>query len=160
MKIHTLLASIALAGVKVHAETGMHACQAEPAAQSVYNQHRNSPDRVKALREALAANPDDLFLNRWLLLSPGIRAGSLSAEYRAKLDAHPAAPLFLYLYGHSWIGKDTPQAAEVIERTLTNDPELVYGYQTLLEIYASPNFRDRAKVARNLRAYTARCLRM
>jgi tetratricopeptide (TPR) repeat protein len=126
----------------VYAQDGIHACVADAAAQKVYSQHRNSPDRMEALREALKADPDNLFLHRWLLLSNDVRPGSLAEEYRLKLAAHPDDALYLYLYGYALAGGDTRHAIELIDQALAKDPELVYAYQTMLEIYSKPKFRD------------------
>jgi hypothetical protein len=40
-----LVAISLLAAGAVQAQTGIHACQAEPAIQKVYSQNRNSPGR-------------------------------------------------------------------------------------------------------------------
>jgi len=156
MKV-ALLVPIALLGLSAQAQNGIHACDAEPAIQQIYEQHRSSPDRVDVLREALRAHPDDLFLNRWLILTPGFRRGIFEAEYRARFEAHPGEPLFQYLYGLALMGADTPQAIRLIGQALAKDPGIPYAYQALVAIYSSPNFRDRAKVASNLQAFTARC---
>lgn len=156
MRLHASFALFAFAA-PVAAQTGSHSCAADPAAQQVYNQHRDSNDRVEALRAALKTSPGDLFLNRWLLLSHSIRVGSLAEEYKEKLDAHPGDPLYVYLYAHALIGKETPKAIELINLALAKDPELVYAHETLLEVYSTPAFRDPTQIARNLQAFTARC---
>lgn len=156
MRLATV-ALIVFSGLTAHAQTGIHACQAEPAIQKVYDQNRNSPNPMKVLRDALAANPDDLFLNQWLIRSPEMRPGDLAAEYQEKLVAHPGEPLFLYLYGESLAGKDTTQAIRLVLEALAKDPEIAAAYGTLTEIYASPTFLDRSKLLENLQAYTARC---
>src|SRR5262249_40802687 len=149
--------SIALIGLAAHAQTDIHACDAEPAIKKVYNQHKAGPDRADALRAALASDPDDLFLNKWLILTKGFRPGFFAAEYQTKLDAHPDEALFEYLYALALTGSDTPQAIRLIDQALSNDADFPSAYEALLTIYASPNFRDRAKLTSNLRAYTARC---
>ena len=147
-----VVAALIASGFAAQAQTGLHACQADPADRKIYNQVRTSPDRVKLLREALAEHPDDLFLNYWLIVSPDERPGPFAAEYKTRLDAHPGEPVFQYLYGRSLLGKDTPQALRLIEGALAKDPEIPYAYETLMEIYASSGFRDRAKLVEDLRA--------
>ena len=139
------------------AQNDIHSCEADSATQHVYNQHRNSPDRVAVMREALIAHPDDIFLNYWLITKPGVRPGTFAAEYKTKLAAHADEPLFQYLYAQALIGADSRQAARLIEQALAKDPNIPYTYLALLTIYVSPNFRDRAKVASTLKAYVARC---
>ena len=154
------LATVALivsSGLAARAQTDIHACHAEPAIQKAYNQNRNSPNPMKALRDALAASPDDLFPNQWLIRSPEVRPGDLAAEYQRKLVAHPGEPLFLYLYGESLVGKDTTQAIRLVLEALAKDPEIAAAYGTLIEIYASATFRDQSKLLENLRAYISRC---
>src|SRR5579871_1372904 len=98
MKAPAIPFFIALISLAVRAQTDIHACDAEPAVQQVYNQHKAASDRADVLRAALASHPDNLFLNKWLILTRGLRPGSFAPEYEAKLEAHPDEPLFQYLY--------------------------------------------------------------
>lgn len=157
MRALTVLCGAVVFALMARGQTDIHACEAEPAIQNVYNQHRNAADRVEALLEALANHPDNIFLNRWLITTPGFRPGIFADKYKSKLDAHPDEPRFQYLYGLALTGANSRQAAQLIQQALTKDPDIPYAYLALLTIYSSPTFRDRTKVTSNLQAYVARC---
>lgn len=158
MKLYAVFALLGSGGLAAaFGQSDIHACEAAPEPQQLYDAAKSSLDRVKLLREALAKYPNDLFLNRWLLASPQIRSGALAGEYRAKLDAHPADPKFLYLYGQSLIGRDTPNAVDFLRQALAKDPELTYAHWALLEVYSSLNFRDSAKTVESIRAFAVHC---
>jgi hypothetical protein len=82
----SLLLLLAGAGSAL-AQSDVHGCEAAPAIRQAYADAKRSADRVQSLRQALARYPDDIFLNRDLLVSKEIPAGSLAAEYKTKLDA-------------------------------------------------------------------------
>lgn len=161
MRIKTLSSALLLlaAGSAVAAQL-QDTCQAEPALQNLYTQSKTSPDRIAVLQKAIQENPENPenpFLVRWLLLTPSIAPGSRAAEFRATLDAHPGEPLYLYMYGYALLGSDTAKAIQLLTEASAKDPSLAYVYQALVEAYATPKFRDRPKLTKNLIAYLDRC---
>jgi hypothetical protein len=105
-----------MTGAGAFAQNDIHSCEADPATQYVYNQHRNSPDRVAVMREALIAHLDDIFLNNCLINSPGVRPGTFVAEYKTKFVAHADEPLFQYLYAQALTGADRPAPVRPLPR--------------------------------------------
>jgi peroxiredoxin len=114
--------------------------------------------KVVTIRQALAEEPDDLFLNRWLIeLQPSPRSGALAAEYRGKLDAHPRDLRYEYLYGEALIGKDTRGAIRALQQVTAKDSGFPWSYAALATIYATGSFRDPSKVTEHLRTFHKLC---
>jgi thiol-disulfide isomerase/thioredoxin len=147
---------IAAAGVAM-AQTSPDACEVPSDLRDFYNAMKASPRRVDLLRERLAQDPGNLFLNRWYLESPRLRPGALADEYRTQLDKHPGDAPYLYFYGRALMGLDTRQAIRYLDQALQRDPKLPAVYQALTEIYASPTFKDSAKLGDAMLKYTGLC---
>lgn len=158
MRAVTVLCPIALSVLAAQAQRDISACNPEPDIQQIYYAHRNSPDRANIMREALATQPDNLFLNYWLITTPGLRPGTFAAEYKAKLAAHRDEPLFQFLYAQALLGADTPEAIGLLDKALDKNPDIPYAYLAQLTIYASATFRDRARVARVLSRHIIRAV--
>jgi thiol-disulfide isomerase/thioredoxin len=134
------------------------ACETPQELRRFYNTIKNAPgQRVAMLKDRLAADPDDLYLNRWYIESPMFQPGALAAEYKSKLDGRPDDPVFLYLYGRAVMGADTPKAIESFQRAIAKDPKFPWTYEALRDIYASPGFRDGAKVGANILELASVC---
>src|SRR5580700_243121 len=120
-------------------------CQMPPEAGSL------TLPRVQA---RLASGLDEFFLYQRLLdLTPTRpKPGILAADFQKKLEQHPDDARFLYLYGRSLIGKDTPQAIVYLNRTAAAAPKLPWTYTALASVYSSPNFADNAKLLANFHA--------
>ncbi len=151
-----VLGALATAAV-ASAQSDLHACEPSPELASLYRQVKASHERVRMLEDWLAADPVNLFLNRWYLESPQIRIGSHSDEYRKKLEQHPDDPQYLYLYGRALMGADTPKAIDSFNRAIAKDPDLLWTYWSLMEVYTSPNFKNPAKLAEDMLTFTRLC---
>jgi thiol-disulfide isomerase/thioredoxin len=125
-------------------------CQMPPEAGSL------TLPRVQA---RLASGLDEFFLYQRLLdLTPTRpKPGILAADFQKKLEQHPDDARFLYLYGRSLIGKDTPQAIVYLDRAAEATPKLSWVYTARASIYSSPNFLDEPKLFANLGAYRGLC---
>jgi thiol-disulfide isomerase/thioredoxin len=109
--------------------------------------------RIAAIREALEKDPDDLFLNRWLIeWQRRPYTGELAEEFRARLAEKPEDRVRRYLYARALIGKDTPAAIEALKKI-----DSPWSALALEEIFSSAAFRDPAKVAQYLRAFRSAC---
>jgi thiol-disulfide isomerase/thioredoxin len=111
------------------------------------------------VRAQLDAGREEFFLYQRLIdLTPTRpKPGILVEEFRKKLEHHPDDARFLYLYGRSMIGKDTPQAIAYLNRAADGAPKLPYVYTALALIYSSRNFLDEPKLLANIRAYRNLC---
>jgi thiol-disulfide isomerase/thioredoxin len=111
------------------------------------------------VRVQLASGHDEFFLYQRLLdLTPTRpKPGILAADFQKKLEQHPDDARFLYLYGRSLIGKDTPQAIVYLNGAAEAAPRLPWVYTALALIYSSPNFLDQPKLFANARAYCGLC---
>ena len=111
------------------------------------------------VRAELDAGREDVFLYQRLIdLTPSRpKPGILAPEFQKKLEQHPDDARFLYLYGRSLIGKDTPQAIVYLNRAADASPKLSYAYTALASIYSSRNFLDEPKLLVNLRLYRGLC---
>jgi peroxiredoxin len=160
MRPLTLLALLAVGAGKVLG----NACDTPATYQSFSSDRYGtlSPrewDRMKSnIREALDDSPDDLFLNRWLIeWQKRPFTGLLSEGFRKKLEQKPNDLNRQYLYARALTGKDTPSAIEILQKVVARDPKFPWSYLALTEIYSSAAFRDPAKLALNLRAYSKVC---
>jgi peroxiredoxin len=152
-----LFAIFALTSAISFAQTSNDSCAASPADQQFHEELAKSPHPLELLRKKLATDPDNLFLHRWLLENRQTEKGSLAGEYRKKLDQHPASVLYQYLYGQSLLGADTPQAIHQLNLAIAADPKMPWPYHALLQVYASPNFKDTAKLTDNLLTFNHLC---
>ena len=111
------------------------------------------------VRAQLDAGREDFFLYQRLIdLTPSRpRPGILAPEFLKKLEQHRNDAQFLYLYGRSLIGKDTPQAIVYLNRAADAAPKLPWVYTALASIYSSRNFLDEPKLLANLRIYRGLC---
>lgn len=138
-------------------QTSLDSCTPSSEDLQFHTEIARSPNQIELLRKKLETTPDDLFLNRWLIENRQLEKGTLAAEYRKKLDDHPASALYLYLYGDALIGTDTTEALRQLNLAITQDPKLPWTYHSLLELYSNPTSHDPAKVADNLLAFTGLC---
>jgi cytochrome c-type biogenesis protein CcmH/NrfG len=75
------------------------------------------PDEFLALKERLDQTP----------VRP--KPGRLTAEMRQQIERHPGDPRYVYLYGRTLIGKDTPEALSQLKRAAAAvDPKLPWVY--------------------------------
>jgi thiol-disulfide isomerase/thioredoxin len=132
------------------AQDGVFSCQA--------------PAEIKGLtteqvRTRLNSGQDDFFLYKRLQdLTPSTpKPGILASEFQQILQHHPDDARFLYLYGQSLIGKDTPQAIVYLNRAAEAAPKLPWTHPALAQIYTSRNFRDETKAIANMREYRKLC---
>jgi thiol-disulfide isomerase/thioredoxin len=111
------------------------------------------------VRARLAEGGDDFFLYQRLIdLTPSRpKPGVLAPEFQQKLEQHPDDARFLYLYGRSLIGKDTPEAIVYLNRAADAAPNLPWVYSALASIYSSHNFADQAKLFASIRGYRGLC---
>src|SRR4051812_28581245 len=58
---------------------------------------------------------------------------------------HGEDPLYLYLAGRAFEGRQTKRAIAIMEQVLALDPGFAPAHRTLAEIYGSGAFRDRKK---------------
>jgi thiol-disulfide isomerase/thioredoxin len=123
-----------------------------------------APAEIKALtlervRARLNAGQHDFFLYKRLEdLTPSTpKPGILASAFQQTLQQHPDDAGFLYLYGRSLIGKDTPQAIVYLNRAAEAAPKLPWTHLARAEIYASRNFKDDARVMANIREYRKLC---
>ena len=107
----------------------------------------------------LTAGREDFFLYKHLLdLTPSKpKPGPLAGEFQKKLEQHPNDARFLYLYGQSLIGKDTPEAIVYLNRAMGAAPTIPWTYTALASIYSSRSFADNTKLLANLHAYRELC---
>lgn len=139
------------------AQTSSDSCDASPEERKIHADMSKSAQPVELLRKELQANPDSLFLNRWLIENKATPIGSLADEYRKKLDAHPGSALYLYLYGRSLLGANTPEAVQQLNLAVAADPKLPWSYYALADVYSSANFKDSNKLTDNVLAFTRLC---
>lgn len=119
-----------------------HSCESPPSVRSL---------SLEELNTQLKSSADDFSsLERLIELTPDRpKPGSLATVLEATLKRHPDDPGFLYLYGRSLIGKDTPQAILFLNRVVAADPQIPGTFTALAKIYASRNFRDDSKLLEN-----------
>ncbi|HEY3836174.1 MAG TPA: hypothetical protein VGL72_06365 [Bryobacteraceae bacterium] len=79
------------------------------------------------------------------------------AKYRGELAAHPSDPKVLYYLGISLTGVKTPDAIRYLDQALEENPTMLIVHPRLVTIYASPNFKDAAKLRSHLEAYLKAC---
>src|ERR1022692_3138785 len=114
---------------------------------------------LNQVRAQLNSGQDEFFLYKRLedLTPISPKPGILAPDFQEKLQKHSDDARFLYLYGRSLIGKNTPDAIELLNRAIEAAPKLPWTYTALAEIHASRNFLDNAKLLADMRAYRAVC---
>lgn len=145
-----LFLSGALLGAFAWAQDVVYPCQAPPGVNAF---------SAEDVRARLALGQSDFFLYKQLEDVTPLRPkpGTLVSYFEQRFQQHPDDPRFLYLYGRSLIGKDTPQAIVYLNRAAAAAPKLPWSYPALALIYASRNFRNETKVIANMREYRGLC---
>ncbi len=114
---------------------------------------------LNEVRTRFGTGADDFFLfKRFLDLTPDKpKPGRLAPLFDQKLKDHPDDPRYLYLYGRSLMGKDTPESIVQLNRAAEVAPDLPWTYTALATIYSSRNFTDRPKLLASIRTYRKFC---
>jgi len=103
-------------------------------------------ERHVALGEQVESNPDDFWINRLFLDGSVYERITIRERYKGRFDAHPSNLDDEYLYGRSLVGFSTPEALRIYADILAKNPNYPWVHYSLLEIYRSTAFRDRAKL--------------
>jgi len=112
-------------------------------------------DAVRALRDQ---HPDNIWAHRaYKLRYPEAQRDTIIAEYSELLDAHPNDPTYIYAYAFVLVGAKSAEAILHFDAALEANPDLGVAHSGLIMIYASPNFRDAAKLKSHLAAYMKAC---
>lgn len=145
-----LISRVLFAAVLAAASVSAQDCQIPPEILDL---------KLPQVQAQLAGGREDFFLYKRLIdLTPTRpKPGPLAAEFQKKLEQHPDDARFLYLYGSSLIGKDTPQAIVYLNRAAAAAPKLPWTYTALESIYSSGNFADNSKLLANLHAFRGLC---
>jgi hypothetical protein len=136
---------------------GPYACEAPAALDQFYLATvKPSPDRVALLRTALKADPNNVFLNRWLVVTDGL---DIRSEYRQLATDHPGDPSFLYDYAQAIMtaGWDPDQALPYLEKSITVAPGFPWSYLLLAHIHSIGKYADQDKLIRDLNALAGLC---
>ncbi len=109
---------------------------------------------IEDVQTRLNAGADDFFLYQRL---EDLTPGTLAPIFEGKLRDRQDDPSYLYLYGRSLIGKNTPQAIVQLNRAVQLAPDFPWTYTALARVYNSRNFGNRAKALESIRAYRKLC---
>lgn len=114
-----------------------------------------------ALQPLLQRYPDDVFVQRayvrFMLNSAQSDNDKIVAEYKALHEKSPDDARVSYLYGMTLAGHDTPQAIKLFTAALDKQPDFPWPHLSLVNIYSSPNFLDKAKVVTHETAFLSAC---
>ncbi len=113
--------------------------------------------KLKLLGELLKKYPNDVFVNE-LYQDIKVRGARLdeamSAEYRVRLDKSPNDPVAQYLYARTLVGRQTKEAANLLERAA----QLPQAQLLLLTVYGGNNpLSDPPKLQTHLKNFTTAC---
>ncbi len=114
-------------------------------------------ERHVALGELAKSNPDDFWINRLFLDGSVYERIPIRERYKGRFDAHPGNLDSEYLYGRSLVGFSTPEALRIYGDILATNPDYPWVHYSLLEIYRSTAFRDRAKLRASFDTLTRVC---
>lgn len=118
---------------------------------------KRAPDPAVPLHQALASDPDNVFLNYWMVRV----GGDVRDEYRQKLAAHPDDPAYLFYYGQALMTGhfDPDDALPYLERSVAIAPDFPWNYPLLAHIHSIGNWADQAKLVQDMRAFANLCTR-
>ena len=112
----------------------------------------------KAILEPLLRKyPDDIQANRRYQNDLDHKKADLIAEYKQRLDAKPGAALDTYFYALALMGKDTPQAIQLLNKALERDEELAWAHMALSYVYAWGRFSDKARATEHVDKFFGLC---
>ncbi len=114
---------------------------------------------LAALHDLLRQFPDDVFVQERYINSMYNRTDKpkVIEEYKAKLAANPQSVQVNYLYAETLEGRDSLQAAQLLENALKLDPNFPWPHYSLAGIYISPMFKEKAKGITHLKAFLDVC---
>jgi len=114
-------------------------------------------DRNAILEGLVKKFPNDIQAFRRYLIDSEIGKSALIERYKARRDASPSDPLAIYFYAQTLVGRDTPQAIRLFERSLEEDPELAWAHNALANIYSYGKFQDKAKTRKHIDTFFSIC---
>ena len=114
-------------------------------------------ERHAAFGEQAKYNPDDFWINRLFLDGSVYEHTPIRERYKGRFDARPGDLDSEYLYGRSLVGFSTPEALRIYADILAKNPDYSWVHYSLLEIYRSTAFRDRAKLRASFDTLTRVC---
>lgn len=117
--------------------------------------------KIRILREALDAAPNDVFLHEEY---QHVRMGRMEAdrpqvmeEYEKLLAQHPEDAVYLYLAARAEAGRNTAQSITRLEQAIERAPKFGLPELLLAQIYSAPSHADAARVKQHLDRFEAVC---
>ena len=114
-----------------------------------------APDPAVPLHQALAADPENVFLNYWL-----VRSGSdVREEYRQKLQMHSNDPAYLFYFAQALMTGhwNADAALPYLERSVALAPDFPWNYPLLAHIHSIGTWADQTKLVQDQLAISALC---
>src|SRR5437879_8206562 len=112
--------------------------------------------RIQAL---LRQYPGDLFVERTYIdfQSWTPDRDQVIEHYKALAEKNPNDARWLYLYGLTLVGRQSPEAIKLLGSAIAKDPRFAWPHLSLAEIYTSPNFLNKEKSVAEVKSFMNLC---
>jgi hypothetical protein len=125
-------------------------------AQYDWQFHEQQLSAVQALMKEFTA---DIFVERRYInmMSDSEDKDKVIQEFKARHEQAPDDPKWSYLYALTLRGRDTPESIKLFDEALAKAPNFAWPHLSLVSIYNSPVFLDKAKAEEHMKAFMAAC---
>jgi hypothetical protein len=115
--------------------------------------------KLEKIQALIRQYPGDLFVNRAYIefLSESPDREKVSEHYKELSEKNPNDSGSLYLYGTSLVGRNSPDAIRVFERSIEKDPKFAWPHLSLMDIYSSRNFSNKQEAIKHAKAFLDLC---
>ena len=117
--------------------------------------------RRSAIRALMQRYPGDVFVQRAYvgdMAEANARdRDKVIAEYKALHEQRPEDGYTSYLYAKALVGRNTPQAVQLLTDELEKAPNFPWPHLQFVAIYSAPNFLDKAKAVAHTQAFLSAC---
>jgi hypothetical protein len=157
---------LGLTSPPIRAQT-VDACEPAPAVkaalvQAAFDQSLDQTDwqyrekRLSAIQALLKQFPNDFFVERAFINSAD-ELNKTIEEYKSLHKQKPDDPQLAYLYGLTLVGRESSEAIKLFESALEQAPKFPWPHLSLMSIYSSPVFLDKAKATAHVKGFLAAC---
>jgi hypothetical protein len=135
-------------------QAGLDALPKQTPADTDWGFHEKDLAAIQAL---IRQHPQDLFVQRYYIWAMREPTGKVIDEYKEKVARSGGNAQIGYLYGITLSGRQPAESIKLFEGALQKDAKFPWPHLGLVELYAAPAFRNKAKADAHVKAFLDAC---